>query len=115
MHALAAHAIETAVKRRGGKKGTGGSSLSCPHCGEAARFVEYRSKDFVSLVGGVRLSRAYYHWRAPAARGSFPWDAPPGRPQWSRLAADAGGRGGDGVGGRAERVSARRRIERCTS
>jgi hypothetical protein len=47
--------------------------LNCPHCHEAARFVEYRGKDFVSLVGGVRLARAYYHCAA-CGRGSFPWD-----------------------------------------
>jgi hypothetical protein len=48
--------------------------LSCPHCQEAARFVEYRPKGFVSLVGDLRLSRAYYHCRG-CGRGSFPWDA----------------------------------------
>ena len=36
--------------------------------------MEYRCKDFVSLVGDVRLSRAYYHCAA-CGRGSFPWDA----------------------------------------
>ncbi len=36
--------------------------------------MAYRSKDFVSLVGDVRLSRAYYH-RGGCGRGSFPWDA----------------------------------------
>ena len=35
--------------------------------------MEYRCKDFVSLVGAVRLSRAYYHCGA-CGRGSFPWD-----------------------------------------
>jgi hypothetical protein len=35
--------------------------------------VEYRPKDFVSLVGDVRLLRAYYHCGA-CGRGSFPWD-----------------------------------------
>ncbi len=36
--------------------------------------MEYRAKDFVSLVGDVRLSRAYYHCGG-CGRGSFPWDA----------------------------------------
>jgi len=36
--------------------------------------VEYRPKAFVSLVGALRLSRAYYHCGA-CGRGSFPWDA----------------------------------------
>jgi hypothetical protein len=35
--------------------------------------VEYRPKDFVSLMGRVRLSRAYYHCGA-CGRGDFPWD-----------------------------------------
>ena len=48
--------------------------MSCPYCQQATRFVEYRCKDFVSLVGDVRLSRAYYHCAA-CGRGSFPWDA----------------------------------------
>lgn len=48
--------------------------MSCPYCQQAARFVEYRCKDFVSLVGDIRLSRAYYHCAA-CGRGSFPWDA----------------------------------------
>jgi hypothetical protein len=36
--------------------------------------VEYRCKNFVSLVGDVRLARAYYHCGA-CGQGSFPWDA----------------------------------------
>jgi hypothetical protein len=35
--------------------------------------VGYRSKGFVSLVGDLRLSRAYYHCAA-CGRGRFPWD-----------------------------------------
>jgi hypothetical protein len=35
--------------------------------------VEYRPKGFVSLVGGLRLSRAYYHCGG-CGRGNFPWD-----------------------------------------
>jgi hypothetical protein len=35
--------------------------------------VGYRSKGFVSLVGDLRLSRAYYHC-AVCGRGRFPWD-----------------------------------------
>ena len=34
--------------------------MSCPQCG-AARFVEYRPKNFVSLLGELRLQRGYYH------------------------------------------------------
>lgn len=47
--------------------------MSCPHCQESARFVEYRPKFFQSLVGMLRLPRAYYHCRA-CGRGIVPWD-----------------------------------------
>ena len=47
--------------------------MSCPHCGESARFVEHREKDIVSLVGTIRLSRCYYHCRH-CHQGHFPWD-----------------------------------------
>ena len=55
------------------KRGYTGSSMTCPHCGESARFVEYRDKDVVSLLGLVRLSRGYYHCRR-CHGGHFPWD-----------------------------------------
>src|SRR5437879_6313853 len=35
--------------------------MTCPHCGESARFVEYRPKTCTSLLGVIRLPRAYYH------------------------------------------------------
>lgn len=35
--------------------------MSCPHCREAARFVGYRPKGLLSLLGPVRPRRAYYH------------------------------------------------------
>jgi hypothetical protein len=47
--------------------------MSCPRCRGAARFVGYRGKATVSLLGPVRLERAYYHCRACRA-GSCPWD-----------------------------------------
>jgi hypothetical protein len=47
--------------------------MTCPHCGESARFVEYRSKDIVSLVGPVRLSRGYYHCGPTAERLLSAW------------------------------------------
>ncbi len=47
--------------------------MSCPHCGESARFVEYRPKTVQSLVGTFPLERAYYHCRA-CGRGTVPWD-----------------------------------------
>jgi hypothetical protein len=47
--------------------------MTCPHCGASARFVEYRCKGFVSLLGELRLERGYYHCQA-CGRGNFPWD-----------------------------------------
>ena len=47
--------------------------MSCPHCGESARFVEYRPKTVQSLVGTFALERAYYHCRSCGA-GAVPWD-----------------------------------------
>jgi len=47
--------------------------MTCPHCGEAARFVNYRPKRFVSLVGDIRFERAYYHC-CHCEKGHFPWD-----------------------------------------
>lgn len=47
--------------------------MTCPECGDLARFVEYRSKNIVSLIGELRLSRGYYHCRH-CSRGAFPWD-----------------------------------------
>jgi hypothetical protein len=35
--------------------------MTCPHCGEAARFVEYRRRTLTSLLGSIRIERAYYH------------------------------------------------------
>src|SRR5947207_1419725 len=36
------------------KRGYPGSSMTCVHCGDSARFVEHRDKDIISLVGTVR-------------------------------------------------------------
>jgi len=47
--------------------------MSCPHCHESARFVEYRPKMAQSLIGTVPLERAYYHCRSCGA-GTVPWD-----------------------------------------
>jgi len=47
--------------------------MSCPCCGEFARFVNYRPKTFVSLLGEIRLERAYYHC-ASCRQGTVPWD-----------------------------------------
>jgi hypothetical protein len=47
--------------------------MTCPHCQESSRFVAYRFKSFVSLVGELRLVRAYYHW-AHCQQGHVPWE-----------------------------------------
>lgn len=48
--------------------------MSCPHCREAAKFVDYRQTSTTTLAGGVRYSRAYYHCDH-CHRGWFPTDA----------------------------------------
>jgi hypothetical protein len=47
--------------------------MTCPHCHESARFVDYRPKTVQSLVGTFPLDRAYYHCRSCGA-GAVPWD-----------------------------------------
>jgi hypothetical protein len=46
--------------------------MICPHCGESARFVEWRNRTFVSLFGEVTLQFAYYHCKH-CAKGWRPW------------------------------------------
>ena len=38
-----------------------GPSLPCPGCGNAARYAGRHDKTFTSVLGELRLSRAYYH------------------------------------------------------
>jgi hypothetical protein len=47
--------------------------VSCPQCKEAARFVSYRPKTIVSLVGDIRIERGYYNC-SHCRTGHFPWD-----------------------------------------
>lgn len=47
--------------------------MSCPHCRDDARFVNYRSKQVTTLLGDIRLWRAYYHC-PDCAQGCFPWE-----------------------------------------
>jgi hypothetical protein len=47
--------------------------MSCPHCHESARFVDYRPRTLQSLVGDFPLERAYYHCRS-CGSGAVPWD-----------------------------------------
>jgi hypothetical protein len=48
--------------------------VSCPSCDGSARFVGFRGKATVSLVGSIRIERAYYHCRS-CHQGFCPWDA----------------------------------------
>lgn len=45
----------------------------CPLCGRPSRYVERRTKTFVSSLGPLKLERAYFHC-APCGRGFFPRD-----------------------------------------
>lgn len=47
--------------------------MSCPGCRESAKFVGYRSKTVVGLMGSIRVERGYYHCRRCRA-GHVPWD-----------------------------------------
>jgi hypothetical protein len=47
--------------------------MTCPHCHESARFVDYRPKTVQSMVGTFPLDRAYYHCRS-CGSGAVPWD-----------------------------------------
>lgn len=47
--------------------------MSCPGCGQSAEFKGYRPLRPVSLLGPVRLRRAYYHC-GRCGRGYFPFD-----------------------------------------
>jgi hypothetical protein len=69
--------------------------MSCPHCHESARFVEYRPKSVLSLVGSFTLERAYYHCRH-CGTGTFPWDETLGL---SRQALTPGAREAVGLAG----------------
>ena len=53
------------------KKGYHGSSCACA-CGRSARFVNWRPKRVLSLVGEMELNRAYYHCAACGC-GLVPW------------------------------------------
>src|SRR5690348_6818794 len=47
--------------------------MTCPHCGESARFVGYRPKGVTGVLGEIRLERAYYHCQH-CQHGCVPWD-----------------------------------------
>ncbi|MDQ3566347.1 MAG: ISKra4 family transposase [Pseudomonadota bacterium] len=47
--------------------------MTCPHCSQSARFVGYRCKRIVSLVGEINIQRGYYHCKS-CSQGQVPWD-----------------------------------------
>ncbi len=63
---------------RAEKRGYQGSAMSCPHCHESARFVEYRPKTVQSLVGafppgaGLLPLPVLWHGDGPLGRGPRP-------------------------------------------
>jgi hypothetical protein len=56
LHAVGARLLEAALAARGA--GKVGPRLACP-CGGAAIFIGYRGKSVQTLVGWIRLRRAY--------------------------------------------------------
>jgi hypothetical protein len=59
-----------------------GPQLACA-CGQSARYIERRVKSFVSVLGAIRLERAYYHCQA-CGQGFCPRDQALGL-AWSSL------------------------------
>ena len=55
------------------KNGYQGSSVPCPHCGQAADFQGYRAKTPVSVRGPIPCPRAYYSCHR-CGHGLAPWD-----------------------------------------
>ena len=55
------------------KKAYQGSSVTCPHCSESAKFISYRKTTLTSLFGDVIYERVYYHC-ANCHTGWFPMD-----------------------------------------
>ncbi len=47
--------------------------MTCPHCGRSADFKGYRAQTPQSLLGPVRLRRAYYYC-GRCGKGLVPWD-----------------------------------------
>lgn len=48
--------------------------MTCPHCGEAARFKGYRRKGLLSALGALSIERGYYYCSA-CHQGHCPGDA----------------------------------------
>jgi hypothetical protein len=70
-HRVGAKALEKHVNQS--KPGYEGSSRVCPHCGQSQRFVNHRPKTVVTLLGDIRVKRAYYRCDH-CKQASLPWD-----------------------------------------
>ena len=70
VHELGAGLMEKLLDADGG--GYQGAHLKCA-CGQQARFVGYRGKKILTVVGEVSLRRAYY-WCSACGRGQIPKD-----------------------------------------
>ena len=70
MFRLGASLLEALVNRT--ERGYQGSSMASPD-GREARFIEYRIKRVKTVLGEIRMSRAYYYSKEEG-RGFFPQD-----------------------------------------
>jgi hypothetical protein len=70
VHRLGAVLVEKMLEAEGG--GYQGVEVPCG-CGGGARFLGYRAKALMTVLGGVSLRRAYY-WCSPCGRGEIPLD-----------------------------------------
>lgn len=71
MRRIGARVVELHLSRK--RLGYEGSGRSCA-CGGVQRFVEYRDKTVASLLGAVRIRRAYYRCRR-CGSSSLPYDS----------------------------------------
>ena len=68
---LAARALENQLNAD--RSDFSGPHIPCGACGGSARYVDRRSKTFQTVLGPIRLNRAYYHCGA-CSQGSCPRD-----------------------------------------
>jgi len=71
MHEMGRKVLECLLNADGG--GYRGSSIACA-CGHRSRFVGYRSKTVLTVLGPVRVTRSYYYDKK-CRKGSCPKDA----------------------------------------
>ena len=71
MHAVGGSLLERLLASDLGYQGP---HVGCPRCGRQAAFVDYRSKDVVTVLSCIHVRRAYYLC-APCAAGVIPRDS----------------------------------------